>query len=127
MRMTGYGPPGHGGDALHGQARRHGDQKEPVRPGGKNGGDFREQALHHLRLDAQKDVFAVPGGLVDRGGGAAQLAGQDLRFAGSAVGEQELLRGEGPGGGAGQGAAHIAGADEGKSVGRHMRTSWIVV
>ena len=27
----------------------------------------------------------------------------------------------------GQGAAHIAGADEGKSVGRHMRTSWIVV
>ena len=71
-----------------------------------------QQVRHHLRLDPQKDVVAGLGDGFIVGDGGPQLLGQSLCLLRGAVGQQQLRRGGGLGGGMGQCAPHIAGADK---------------
>ena len=81
-------------------------------PPGQDGAQPGQQIRHHLRLDPQKDVVAGLGDGLIVGDGGSQLLGQSLCLLRGAVGQQQLRRGGGLGGGMGQCAPHIAGADK---------------
>ena len=110
--QDGAGEARHLPQALESQAGGHGHQHEALLPPGQDGAQPGQQIRHHLRLDPQKDVVAGLGDGLIVGDGGSQLLGQSLCLLRGAVGQQQLRRGGGLGGGMGQCAPHIAGADK---------------
>ena len=95
---------------LTGQAGGDGHHRLPLPQGG---GQLGEHPLHHLGLDAQKDIFRLGGRRpVVLGYGAPQLRRQGLRFGPGAVGDNHLLRPHGPARRLNQRRAHVSRSDK---------------
>ena len=97
-----------------GEPCRHGHQHGLFRPGGQGGADGLQHPAHQVGLDPQEEVAAFLGGLLVGPGGKAQILGQDLGLFQAAVRQNAV--GEGLAHSPGDGASHVAGADEAKGI-----------